>query len=1028
MLRSPVGSRTTAIKDTMALPFDAATWPVISALLDEALALPAVERYTFVQQLDGERARYRDTLRALLGQGGGGEGVETRAFLDTLPALTGLAGAADGGAGALVEVAPGQTVGPYRLIRELGVGGMGAVWLAERADGALKRQVALKLPRLAWGRHLAQRMARERDILASLEHPHIARLYDAGIDQHGRPYLALEYVAGQSIDDYANERALATRQRLDLLLQVCGAVAYAHSRLIVHRDLKPSNILVNAEGQVRLLDFGIAKLIEDEREGRTRLTQLAGRALTLDYASPEQIMGAPIGTASDVYSLAVVAYELLVGSKPYRLKRGSAAELEEAIAIADVSPASSAAADAATKRALRGDLDAILNKALKRAPEERYATVDALAQDITRHLASEPVSAQPDAFLYRAGKFLQRYRTQVAAGSIAALALTAATVVALWQAQQAAQSAREAQASRQRAEEQAGLAQQQTAAALQAREGEQRAADAARQARDRAEALAQSERQAAAAAAAQARLAESEARRARAVRDYLIDLFRANSYQQGDAVDVQNLTARELLDRGATHIDRLASSDPAAHAYLLRTFGELYHEMALDDRSVQMLQRAAASLRSVRGPDHPETAIADMVLAWTLDRVGRRDEARRLVEQAKGVLERTRPRSPELAQALYFEATLNYELDPQRAAATAERSLRLLRDIGERGFRLAMAHNAHGLSLRMQGRTDDALAAFASTRAQFDAMFGAGNVESAHAAVEAMRTLAAARRWREAVQIGDSAIADLRRHARTNPAMPLRPMLTLSRALLGTGDGPRSRAVLVEALALRQAVADPAHRPSLLDVERFIALNDTARGDCEAALVALPGLRVRTPTTLHEDQIVVRIAEILCRLRRGELRVAGSVLAEAQAIAAAHRVSRYRQEDIARGTALLAAAQGDAAAATGALQLYESLAHPRDAALLRAQTAMLSSDLPVVRSATAPWLGRAPDAADADVLVDGELALLAAQAHLASDPQRALVLADRAQAALQSVLVPQAPQLATLAELRRQLVSLPAQR
>ncbi|MFO0206786.1 MAG: serine/threonine-protein kinase, partial [Betaproteobacteria bacterium] len=189
------------------------------------------------------------------------------------------------------QPASGVEVGPYRLIEELGSGGMGAVWLAERADGSLKRKVALKLPRIGWDPSFAQRSLRERDILAALEHPHIARLYDAGVDQHGRPYLALEYVEGQPIDVYARERGLSVRQKLDLLLQVCSAVAFAHSRLVVHRDLKPSNILVTADGQVRLLDFGIAKLMEGDSAKETQLTQLAGLALTLDYASPEQIKG-----------------------------------------------------------------------------------------------------------------------------------------------------------------------------------------------------------------------------------------------------------------------------------------------------------------------------------------------------------------------------------------------------------------------------------------------------------------------------------------------------------------------------------------------------------------------------------------------------------------------------------------------------------------------------------------------------------------------------------------------------------------
>jgi serine/threonine-protein kinase len=406
----------------------AADWPMISALLDEALALSEPERATWLQSLDGERALHRETLRTLLEQAAG---VETDAFLATLPRLTRVTER-----GPLTELATGDAIGPYRLLSELGTGGMGAVWLAERSDGSLKRKVALKLPRLVWAKGLAERMARERDILASLEHPHIARLYDAGVDQHGRPYLALEHVEGQPIDVYAKERNLSVRQKLDLLLQVCGAVAFAHSRLVVHRDLKPSNILVTHDGQVRLLDFGIAKLMEGDSAKESQLTQLAGRALTLDYASPEQIKGEPIGTASDVYSLGVVAYELLSGAKPYRLKRGSAAELEEAIATADPPKASDTATGPQDKKALKGDLDAILNKALKKVQGDRYPTIDTLRDDLLAVITQRPVKAQPDGFAYRAHKFVVRNRSAVASAVLLLMVAGAGGVMSFSQYRQ----------------------------------------------------------------------------------------------------------------------------------------------------------------------------------------------------------------------------------------------------------------------------------------------------------------------------------------------------------------------------------------------------------------------------------------------------------------------------------------------------------------------------------------------------------------------------------------------------------------
>ena len=303
------------------MPASAAQWPALSRLLDEALALPPGQRQAWLAALEGADAEFRDTLGSLLATQAG---IETGDFLQAPPALE-LAAPPD-------HLVAGATVGPYRLIEPLGQGGMGVVWRAERADGTVKRAIALKLPRAVWGGAFAERLAREREILAGLEHEHIARLYDAGLDMQGRPYLAMALVDGEPIDAYCRTQALDVRARVALLLQAMAAVSHAHARLVVHRDLKPANILVDHDGRVRLLDFGVAKLLQGDRTQATALTELSGRALTLDYASPEQIAGAPLGTGSDVYSLAVVAYELLAGRKPYRLKRGTAAELEEAIA------------------------------------------------------------------------------------------------------------------------------------------------------------------------------------------------------------------------------------------------------------------------------------------------------------------------------------------------------------------------------------------------------------------------------------------------------------------------------------------------------------------------------------------------------------------------------------------------------------------------------------------------------------------------------------------------------------------------
>jgi hypothetical protein len=426
-----------AVSDLRSLLRD---WPALSPRLDEALELAPERRAAWIDALP-ETEPVRRALRDILL--GAGADAATRAGLDA-PRLAlddgndGSDGSdGDGAADPDDGLAAGARVGPYRLVRELGRGGMGIVWLAERDDGALRRTVALKLPRLGAAPGLHARMRRERDILASLAHPHIAAIHDAGVDAAGRPYLALEHVDGEPIDRFVRARGLPTAARVRLLLQVARAVAHAHGRLVVHRDLKPANILVTPGGEVRLLDFGIARLLEDARTAESPTTRQAGRALTLDYASPEQLRGEPIGTASDVYSLAVVAYEVLTERKPYRLKRPTAAALEEAIVSLDVRPASAAAEDPAARRALRGDLDAVLNRAMKKDAAERYPSVEAFAQDLERHLARLPVQARPDALGYRMRRFAARNALAVGAAAAVAVALAGGAGVALWQARAA---------------------------------------------------------------------------------------------------------------------------------------------------------------------------------------------------------------------------------------------------------------------------------------------------------------------------------------------------------------------------------------------------------------------------------------------------------------------------------------------------------------------------------------------------------------------------------------------------------------
>ena len=336
----------------------------------------------------------------------------------------------------------GELIGPYRLIRLLGEGGMAEVWLAQRADGSIKREVALKLPMLRRGRDdLSSRFARERDILAALEHPHIARLYDAGISPDGLPYLAMEYVRGERLTAWCDTHRLGVKERLKLVLQVLDALQYAHAHHVIHRDIKPSNILVNEAGHVQLLDFGVAKLLE-QHEQQTDLTIVYGRALTPEYASPELARGDTVDPVSDVYSLGVLLYQLLTGCLPYGIKpTRSAAVLEQEIVAAEVArPSAHLAPDADAARAttqdrlqrqLRGDLDAIVLKAMAKMPFDRYGSAAALADDLQRYLSGQPVRARPDRFTYRFSKLVQRRRDGWIAAIMAALFAAAALAYAL---------------------------------------------------------------------------------------------------------------------------------------------------------------------------------------------------------------------------------------------------------------------------------------------------------------------------------------------------------------------------------------------------------------------------------------------------------------------------------------------------------------------------------------------------------------------------------------------------------------------
>ncbi len=426
------------MNETTRRSIDKARWPLLSPLLDELLDLAPEQRPARLQTLEAQDQELAADLRELLWRQ---DAMDAAHYLAT-PALQSMEAQQQSKA----SNSPGQQLGAYTLEREIGQGGMGTVWLARRTDGRFDGQVAIKFLNAGLlGRGDAGRFAREGQILARLAHPHIARLLDAGITESGeQPYLVLEYVDGLPLDQYCDSKTLTARERVALFQDVLAAVAHAHTRLILHRDLKPSNILVTAAGEVKLLDFGIAKLLHEGQgeeasasAAATELTALAGRAYTPRYAAPEQVQGGEVSTATDVYALGVLLYLLLCGQHPTTPgEEERTTPLERMRTLVEVAPKklSDQVTDKAQARELRGDLDTIVAKALKKLPAERYTNAAELAEDLRRWLSDEPIAARPDSRAYVLGKFIRRHRAAVAAGTAGVLALAALTTLSVAQA------------------------------------------------------------------------------------------------------------------------------------------------------------------------------------------------------------------------------------------------------------------------------------------------------------------------------------------------------------------------------------------------------------------------------------------------------------------------------------------------------------------------------------------------------------------------------------------------------------------
>ena len=539
-------------------------WRQIDSLFAAALERPAGERDAFLAaacQGDAELLREVEELLAA--------DQESATFLERP-------------AGELLGFVPELEgrLGPYRLLRRLGDGGMGTVYLARREDEHYERDVAIKVIRSGvQSPEALHRFFAERQILARLEHPNIARLYDGGSTEDGRPYLVMELVEGVPVDEYCDAHQLSIDQRLDLFRRICSAVQYAHQNLLVHRDLKPANILVTAAGEPKLLDFGIAKRLEPGASTVPNMTQTGLRMMTPVYASPEQVRGEAIATTSDVYALGVLLYELLAGRSPYRVVNGLPHEIERAIceqeperpsvalfrAVAGAPSPEEIARSRGTRphglqRRLRGDLDNIVLMALRKEPLRRYGSAAQLARDLESHLQSLPVMARPDTLPYRARKFVRRHRAGVAAAAVVVL-LVAGFIGSL---------------------------------------------------------------------IVQGRRIAQERDKARYSLTFLLDTFKdADPYHTKG----ERLTADEIMTRGSERISRDLSGQPDVQAALMDAIGEVERGLGRYDRAEPLLERALALRSATFGPSSPEAADS-------LEHLGRLKQDRSAYAEAEELLRR----------------------------------------------------------------------------------------------------------------------------------------------------------------------------------------------------------------------------------------------------------------------------------------------------------------------------------------------------------------------------------------------------
>ncbi|MGI9289460.1 MAG: tetratricopeptide repeat protein [Pseudomonadales bacterium] len=652
-------------------------WQQILTILDEVFELPTEEHLTFLHQACGSNPDLYRQVEALLKAES-----DAPTFLDR-PALELMQSFLSTGASYHQAQIPDYTdrcIGPYRLCDEIGRGGMGVVYRAERTEGSFDQQVAIKLLSNWENREMRlDRFQREQQLLASLNHPNIAQLYDGGLTEEGQPYIVMEYVRGEPINHYCDQHQLSIDARLNLAMQVVDALHYAHRNLVIHRDIKPSNILVTEDGQVKLLDFGIAKLLDDEtRPAAIDLTQTGEQLMTPGFAAPEQLRGQIVSVATDIFQLGLVLYELLTGRHAFREQAGSFYELARSICEGTptrpslivnqqvenrdgraqqdslkqppgtLSPLRGERLTQWSKK-LRGDLDAILLKALRNEPEMRYSSMEALGADIQAYFEARPVAAREKGVRYRLGKFVRRNTLAVIAGaSIGALLIAYAATVTV-------------QANR-------------IHSALE-----------------------------------QSRV---EAHKAQQVSDFIIDIFKVSD---PNVSGIETVTVRELLDRSQERIHDQLEDAPEIQAQMLHVLGEIYYSLGSYKESA-VLQESALQIRR-RLPPKQNLALASTLtqLAFSYNSTDKYDEAQKLLEEALAIHRAIGIESVEQAEILNaLGEAQRLQANHEQAEALYREAIAILRQVTN-GDHSELATGLHGLAMlqRLQG---DAAKAEANSR------------------------------------------------------------------------------------------------------------------------------------------------------------------------------------------------------------------------------------------------------------------------------------------------------------------------